>query len=190
MLTRILSRVLVWAKAHHFFNSLKFEERGVTLWAFIGTWEKDTFRLVAVTISDRFSSDVTHKLSVLGSIVAAVGVSVSLVALPCGSHMLFDTYGDYLGNGYDRKLVESPMIELRLLKWCQQRKYLHPFLDLWIHSPWRILLSREWSGRASRLDDVTFRSSSCHFYRRANDDVAPWGGQQHRGSVASHCCLP
>ena len=44
--------------------------------------------------------------------------------------------------------------------------------------------------RASRLDDVTFQSSSCHHHRRAVDAVACWGRQQHRGSVASHRCLP
>ena len=36
-------------------------------------------------------------------------------------------------------------------------------------------------GKASRLDDVTFRSSSYHHYRRVVKAVASWGGQQHRG---------
>ena len=62
------------AQAHHL-NSLDFEERGVTLWTFIPTWEKDTFRRVAVTASDLFSSDATHELPVLGSVVFALGSS-------------------------------------------------------------------------------------------------------------------
>ena len=35
---------------------------------------EDTFRRVAVTVSERFSSDATHGLSVLGSVVATLGV--------------------------------------------------------------------------------------------------------------------
>ena len=67
-----------WVAQVHHLNSLEFEERGVTLWTFIPTWEKDTFRRVAVTASDRFSSDATHELSVLGSVVFAVGGSAFL----------------------------------------------------------------------------------------------------------------
>ena len=45
-------------------------------------------------------------------------------------------------------------------------------------------------GRASRQDDVTFQSSSCHHHRRVVNSVSGWGRQQHRGSVASFCGLP
>ena len=120
MLPRILSRLVRWAKAHHLY-SLEFEEPGVTLWDFVRTWEKDTFRRVAMTVSDRFSNDATHNLSVLGSVVAAVGGSASLVASSGGSHLLVDTYGEYLGSGYSRKLVEDPLIGLCLLKRCLQK---------------------------------------------------------------------
>ena len=44
--------------------------------------------------------------------------------------------------------------------------------------------------RASRLDDVTFQSSSYHHHGRAINAVASSGRQQHRGSVASHRSLP
>ena len=40
--TRILSRVVGCAKSHHLY-SLEFEERGITLWAFIRTWGKTLF---------------------------------------------------------------------------------------------------------------------------------------------------
>ena len=93
-----------WNQAHHLY-SLEFEERDPTLWTFIRKWEKDTFRRVAVIVSDRFSCDAAHELSVLGSVVVAVGGSASLVAVSGGSRVLADTYGDYLGSGYDRKLV-------------------------------------------------------------------------------------
>ena len=72
MLPRILSRVVGWAKAHHFYG-LEFEERGESLWAFMKMWEKGTFRWVAGDVVDRFAVDATHDVAVLGSVVAAVG---------------------------------------------------------------------------------------------------------------------
>ena len=109
-----------WAKTHLFY-SLQLEERGESLWAFMRTLEKGTFRRVAVTVTDRFAVDATHELPVLGSIVAAVGGSASLVAVFGGSHVLADTYGEYLGNGYTHKLVEYPTFDLRLLKRCLKK---------------------------------------------------------------------
>ena len=94
-----------WDKAQHLY-SLDFEERGVALWAFMRTWEKDTFRRVAMAVTVPFSIDSTHKLSVVGSVVAALGGSASVVAVSGGSHLLANTYGEYLGSGYGRKLVE------------------------------------------------------------------------------------
>ena len=119
MLPRILSRVVGWAKAHHLYG-LEFEERGETMWTFMRTWEKGTFRRVAVDVVDRFAVDATHEVAVLGSVVAAVGSSASLVAISGGSHVA-DTYKEYLGSGYSRKLVEYPVFNLRLLKRCLQK---------------------------------------------------------------------
>ena len=98
MLPRILSRVVGWAMTHHSY-SLEFEERGVALWVFIRTWEKDTFLRVAVTVRDRFSSDATHDLSVPGLVVSAVGGSASPVAVFGRSHVVADIYGEYLRSG-------------------------------------------------------------------------------------------
>ena len=120
MLPHIPSQVVGWAKARHF-HSLEFEERGESLCAFMRTWEKGTFRRVAVNVTDHFAADATHELAVLGSIVAAVGGSASLVAVSGGSRVLADTYGEYLGNGYTHKLAEYPMFDLRLLKRCLQK---------------------------------------------------------------------
>ena len=91
MLPRVLSRMVGWAKAHHFY-SLDFGERSVSLWAFIRWWEKDTFHRVAVAVTDRFAIDATHELLVPGSVVAAVGGSASLVAVSGG----FATVGRHL----------------------------------------------------------------------------------------------
>jgi len=85
------------------------------------TWEKGTFRRVAVDVVDRFAVDATHDLSVLGSVVSAVGSSASLVAISGGSHVLADAYKEYLGSGYSHKLVEYPIFDLRLLKRCLQK---------------------------------------------------------------------
>ena len=93
----------------------------MTLWTFVRTWEKDTFRRVAMAVKDRLSSDTTHDLSVLASVVAAVGGSASLVAISGGSHMLADTYGEYLGSGYNQRLAGYPIFDLRLLKRCLQK---------------------------------------------------------------------
>ena len=89
----------------------------MSLWAFMRTWNKDTFHWVARAVTDRFAVDFTHELSVPGSVVAAVSGSASLVAVSGGSHVLTDTYGDYLGSGYSHKL-EYPVFDLRLLKRC------------------------------------------------------------------------
>ena len=77
----------------------------MSLWAFMRTWENETFPRVAVTVTDCFAVDATHEISVLGSVVAAVGGSASLVAVSGGLHVLADTYGEYLGSGYSRKLA-------------------------------------------------------------------------------------
>ena len=120
MLPQILSRVVGWAEAHHVY-SLEIEERGESLWASMRTWEEGIFRRVAVSVIDRFAVDATHELAVLGSVVAAVGGSASLVAVSGGSHVLADTYSKYLGSGYTNQLVEYPIFDLRLLKRCLQK---------------------------------------------------------------------
>ena len=132
MLPRIPSGVVVWAEAHHLY-SLEFEEHGMALWALMRTWEKDTFRRVAVAVVDHFSSEATHNLLLLGSVVAGVDCSATFVALSGGSHVLADTYEEYLGSGYSHKLVEYPVFDLRLLKRFLQKvstsvfRYLDPF---------------------------------------------------------------
>ena len=188
MLPRILSRVVGWSRVHHLY-SLEFEDRSVTLWAFIRMWEKDTFRRVAVTVSDSFSSKTTHKLSVFVSVVAAVGSSASPVTVFCGSHLLVDTYGDYLGSGYNRKMVEYPIFDFVLLKRCLQKDITF-FLWIfgWVLDDGNFCHAFE-GARALGMEDVTFRSSSCYHYRGDVDSVASWGRQQHCGCLASHRCL-
>ena len=83
--------------------------------------------------SETASPVTPHDFSVLGSVVAAVGGLASLVAVYGGSHVLADTYGEYLGSGYSHKLVEYPVFDRRLLKRFLQivstsvSGHLHPF---------------------------------------------------------------
>ena len=85
------------------------------------TWEKGTFRWVAVDVVDRFTVDATHNVAVFGSVVAAVGSSASLVPISGGSHVLADPYREYLGSEYSHKLGEYPTFDLRLLKRCLRK---------------------------------------------------------------------
>ena len=121
--------------------------------------------------------------------MAAVGGSATLVAVFGGSHVLADTYGEHLGNGYSRKFLEYPVFDLRLLKRCLQLVSSSVFGSLDPFSMAEYCHAFE-GGRASRLDDVTFQSSTSLHYRRAVNAVAGLGRLQHRGSVASHRGLP
>ena len=153
-----LSRVIGWAKAYHFY-SLEFEERGKSLWAFMRTWENGTLRRVAVNVADRIAVVATHEVAVLGSVVAAVGGSTSLVALCGGSHVLADTYKEYLGSGYSHKLVEFPIFDLRLLKRCLQKVSSSVFGSLDPFSMTELIVTR--LKGAENCDWVMSRSSLC-----------------------------
>ena len=78
----------------------------MSLWAFVRTWRNDTFHRYSVAVTDRFSSDATHELSALRLVVAAVRGSASLVAISGLSHVLADTYGKFLGSGYNHNLLQ------------------------------------------------------------------------------------
>ena len=160
MLPGVLSRVFGWAKALHFYG-LEFEERGESLWAFMRTWEKGTFRRVAVDVVDRFTVDATHDVAVLASVVSAVPSLASLVAISGGSHVLSDTYKEYLGSGYSHKLVECPIFDLRLLKRCLQKVSSSVFGSLDPFSITDIIVTR--LKGAEHRDWMMSRSS----YRRA-----------------------
>ena len=111
---------------------------------FMRTWEEETFRLVAmvVAVSDRFSSDSTHELSVHGSVVAAMGSSASFVAVSGESYVLANIYGDYLDSGYDRKLIEFPFFDLAHLKRCLQKVSSSGFWSLDLFSMMEFIITR------------------------------------------------
>ena len=134
----------------------------MSLWAFMRTWEKGTFSQVAVAVTDCFAVvDATHELSisVLESLVAAMGCSASLVAVSGGSFVLADTYGEYLGSGYSHKLVENPVFDLRFSKRCPQKTSSSVFGSLDTFSMTEVFVTRL-KGEENR-DWMMSRSSLC-----------------------------
>ena len=108
------------AQTHQMY-SLEFEERGLSIWVFVRTWNRDRIRWDAVSILGRFSMDVTWELSVLTSGICAIEDVFAVVAVFGRFHVLAETYLDYLGNGYRKKLNEYPVVHWRLLKQCLQK---------------------------------------------------------------------
>ena len=87
----------------------------------VRTWERSTFRRVCIAVLNRFSTSTTLEATVLGKILDAAGPDVSVVSLHGGPHVLAEAFVKYLGSGYQSKLVEYPIFDLRLMKRCLQR---------------------------------------------------------------------
>ena len=117
---RVLARVFGWVKSHGR-CSIEFEERDAEIWVFVWTWERSTFRRVCVAVLSRFSANTTLEATVLGKILDAAGPDTAVVSLHGGPHVLVEAFVNYLGSGYQTKLIEYPTFDLRLLKRCLQR---------------------------------------------------------------------
>ena len=115
MLPRISLRAIRWTRADQIY-SLNFQELGPAIWAFLRTWNGDNMRCVAIGVLDRFDTNATRELCVVGSVVAAMSSSASAVAIFRSSHILEETYVDDLGREYKRKLVDYAIFVWRLLK--------------------------------------------------------------------------
>ena len=120
MFPRILACVFRWVKSHGR-CSIEFEERGSEIWVMVRTWERSTLRRVCVAVLDRFSANTTLEATVLGKLLDAAGPDAAVVSLHGGPHVLAEAFANYLGSGYQTKLVEYPTFDLRLLKRCLQR---------------------------------------------------------------------
>ena len=70
---------------------------------------------------NRFSANTTLETTVLGKILDAAGPDAAVVSLHGGPHVLAEAFANYLGSGYQTKLIEYPTFDLRLLKRCLQR---------------------------------------------------------------------
>ena len=75
MLARILWRIVGWTQIQNLYG-LECEERAMSSWTIMRTWERDTFRSVAIAVSDSFSSNATRQLSALESALLSVLLSV------------------------------------------------------------------------------------------------------------------
>ena len=62
--------------------------------------------------------------------LAAVGNSATAVALSGGSHFLAETFGESLGSGYKKRLVDYPVLDLRLFMRCLQKVASSVFVSL------------------------------------------------------------
>ena len=87
----------------------------------VRTWEGFTFRRVCVAVLDRFSDNTTLEATVLGKYLDAAGPDAAVVSLHGGPHVLTEAFANYLGSGYQTKLIEYPTFDLRLMKHCLQR---------------------------------------------------------------------
>ena len=53
--------------------------------------------------------------------VDALGPDVSVASISGGLTVLFEAFCEYLGSGYRQKLIDYPVFDLRLFRWCLQR---------------------------------------------------------------------
>ena len=95
---------------------------------FFWTSDGENTYWVAFVVLERFKSDATRELYVVGSVIAAVGSTSSAVASSGGSHDLAERYVAYLG--HKEKFVDHPIIDLQLLKRCVQKIALSVFACL------------------------------------------------------------
>ena len=120
MYPRILSKVFTRAKAHGYCG-IEFEERGDHVWVLVRWWDSRQFHWVCVSILDRFSINVTEKVVVLGRMIVALGPIVRVVSVQGGPDALVESYVNFLGSGYQQKLIEYPSFDLRFFKrWLQR----------------------------------------------------------------------
>ena len=120
MYPRILSKVFTWAKAHGYCG-IEFVEPVEHIRVFIRCWDNNQFRRVCVAFLDWFASNVNEEVVVLGRINDEIGPDVRVVSVQGGPHARVETYVNFLGCGYQQKLIEYPLFDLHLFKRCLQR---------------------------------------------------------------------
>ena len=108
----------------------------------VQTWERSTFQRVCVAVLDRFSANTTLEATVLGKILDASGPDAAVVSLHGGPHVLAEAFANYLGSGYQTKLIEYPTFDLRLMKRCLKRTASFVFGSLDPFSPTEFIVNR------------------------------------------------
>ena len=75
---------------------------------------------VCVSFLDRFSGNVNEEVIVLGRIIDALCPDFRVVSVQGGPHAHLEAYASFLVSGYQQKLIEYPLTDLRLFKRCLQ----------------------------------------------------------------------
>ena len=165
MYPRILSKVFTWAKAHGFCG-IKFLGQGEHIWVVIRCWDNNRFRRVCVANLDRFSGNVNEEVVVLGHIIDAIGLDARVVSVQGGSHALVEAYVNFLGSGYQQKLIEYPLFDLRLFKRCLQGTASNVFGTLDPYSMTEFIVnrlegaeSRDWMASLPAMKKAVINSS-------------------------------
>ena len=120
MLPQILSRVVNWVKSCGQF-SVEFEEGSEATLVFVRRWDRDTFSRVSAAVLSKYSGEASLDAAVFGQLLSVVGPAVSFAAVVGGSHVLRDTFVEFAGIGYREKLVEYPILDLKLLRRCLEK---------------------------------------------------------------------
>ena len=120
MYPRILKKTFTWAQLHGYCG-VEFVEESEHTWVFLRCWDSSQFRRVCVAVLDRFSGDVSEEVVALGPIIDAIGPDVRVMSVQGGPDALVEAYVNFLESGYQQKLIEYPLFDLRLFKRCLQK---------------------------------------------------------------------
>ena len=153
MYPRILKKAFAWAQLHGYCG-VEFVEQGEHTWVFLRCWDSSQFRRVCVAVLDRFSGNVSEEVVVLGRIIDAIGPDVRVVSVQGCPHALVEAYVNFLGSGYQQKLIEYPHCSICASLNVAFRRLRQVFLGLW--------LKQVEGGGESRLDGFSTRTEEGH----------------------------
>ena len=165
MYPRILSKVFTWAKVHGYCGR-DFVEQGEPIWVFIRCWDNNQFRRVCVSNLDRFGGNVNEEVVLLGRIIDALGTDVRVVSVQSGPHALVEAYVNFLGSGYQQKMIEYPFFDSPFFKRCLQRTASSVFGTLDPYSMTEFIVNklkgaegRDWTSSRPALKKAIISSS-------------------------------
>ena len=102
----------------------------------------------------------------LGRITDAIGPDVRVVSVLGGPHVHVEAYVNFLGGGYQKKVIEYPLLDLRFLKRCLQRTASTVFGTLEPYSMTEFIVnslkgaeSRDWMASRTALKKAIISSS-------------------------------
>ena len=78
----------------------------------------------------------------LGRIIDAIGSDVRVVSMRVGPCALVEAHVNFFGSGYQQKLIEYPLFDLRFFKRCLQRTASSVFGTLGPYSMTEVIVNR------------------------------------------------